>query len=64
MKDDLGNQIVSDTLDKPPKEELLDMLDIMARNIEQLPPEALYSPVCQAELASVLLLLSSILRSF
>ncbi len=48
---------------KPDKQELLDMLDHMRKNIEDLPMHAALAPVTHADFCSLLLLLSSILRS-
>ena len=48
---------------KPPKEDLLTMLDEMIKNIERLPPHALYSPISHADFCSLMMLLSSILRA-
>lgn len=48
---------------KPTKQDLLDMLDEMIKNIERLPRYALDSPINHSDFASLLILLSSILRS-
>lgn len=48
---------------KPTREELLNMLDAMLENIEKLPPHAMTQPITHYDLASLILLLSSILRS-
>lgn len=48
---------------KPTKEELLSYLDEMIKNIENLPPHGLASPVNHYDLLSSLLLVSSILRA-
>lgn len=72
--DDEGNEIlvkVKDSVEpiqseEPPrisKPELLDMLDIMAKNIENLPPQALSLPINHYDFLSFMLLVSSILRS-
>lgn len=71
--DDLGNEIVvkaeSDVKPiynqniRPKREELLKMLDDMIEKIESLPTHAMTSPVTHYDLASSLILLSSILRS-
>lgn len=47
---------------KPAREELLDMLDEMARNYDNLPPVAMIQPVTHYDLGAALLLLSAILR--
>jgi hypothetical protein len=71
--DDLGNEIAvkadSDVKPlynesvKPTREELLKMLDEMVERIESLPSSAMTAPVTHYDLASSLMLLSSILRS-
>jgi len=71
--DDLGNEIVvkvdSDVKPlynehvKPSKEELLKMLDDMIERLESLPPNAMIAPVTHYDLASSLILLSSIFRA-
>lgn len=72
--DEHGNEILVKTKDeeiqkidepevKPSREDLLNMLDDMIKNIENLPPNGLASPVNHYDLLSSLLLLSSILRS-
>ena len=48
---------------KPPKKELLAMLDEMIKRIEDLPQEALYAPINHADYVSLLILLSAILRA-
>jgi hypothetical protein len=76
--DDMGNEIVvkveedvgksniktEENVRKPNKQDLLDMLDEMIGNIEKLPSNAMSLPVNHYDLASALVLLSSILRSF
>lgn len=70
--DDNGNEIqvkvqeektIDENIKKPNKEELLDMLDEMVKNIERLPQQAMTSPINHYDYYSLLLLLSSILRS-
>ncbi len=70
--DDLGNEIVvklkeevEDKTDspKPSKKELLDMLFEMIKNIENLPPNAMSTPITHYDLLSALLLVSAILRA-
>lgn len=66
--DDEGNEIVvkvkdaHEPMEKPSLNEMISMLDDMIKGIENLPREGLFSPVTQADLASALLLVSSILR--
>lgn len=48
---------------KPTKNELIDMLDEMAKAIERLPQGAMLQPITHYDYASLILLLSSILRS-
>lgn len=63
--DDEGNEIVSmDTpSSKPDREQLLSMLDEMIKNLEDLPSHVKLGGITHYDLASALLLLSSILRS-
>lgn len=69
--DDRGNEIVvgvekkesSDNTKKPNKKDLLDMLDHMIKAIEILPENAMTLPINHYDHYSLLLLLSSILRS-
>lgn len=73
--DDLGNEITVKVTEKvieiadeevkkePTREEKLEMLDNMIKSFENLPQHALLTPATQADLYSVLLLFSSILRS-
>jgi RecJ-like exonuclease len=60
---ELKDELIEDISNKPSKKELLDMLDEMVKNIENLPSNAMYTPINHYDLMSVLLLLSSILRS-
>lgn len=48
---------------KPTKNDMLEMLDEMIKSYERLPQHAMLTSVTQADLLSVLLLFSSILRS-
>lgn len=48
---------------KPTKQELLEMLDEMIKNIERLPSYAMLTPITHYDHCSLLILLSSILRS-
>lgn len=70
--DDEGNEIIPkrsgletafQSTEEPTKEDKLNMLDEMRKNIENLPTHAMYAPVTHADFCSLLLLLSSILRS-
>jgi len=74
--DDQGNEIIPKVIEKakedvkqlyneekPSKEKLLEMLDEMIKSYENLPDNAKYSPVNHYDMLSVLLLVSSILRS-
>ncbi len=72
--DDDGNEIVVKVKEKedvnplyietkPTKKELLDMLDEMIKSYDNLPGNAMLTPVTHYDLASSLLLLSSILRA-
>lgn len=73
--DDQGNEIVVTVKEKeneqepaePPtklsKNDLINMLGDMVVNIENLPPEAMYSPINQFDFCSLLILLKSILES-
>lgn len=47
---------------KPTREELLAMLQAMYDSIEKLPPHAMTQPISHYDFASLILLLSSILR--
>jgi len=71
--DDRGNEIVVklkeenkepiESLPKPTKEEIFAMLDEMIKNIENLPANALSTPVTHYDLLSSLLLISACLRA-
>ncbi len=73
--DDEGNEIVVTIKEKqneqepsePPtkltKKDLINMLGDMVINIENLPPEAMYSPINQFDFCSLLILLKSILEA-
>jgi len=71
--DDQGNEIVvkleeekpqmiSQDMPKPTKKELIDMLDAMAKNIENLPQHVMSTPVNHYDLYSFMLLISQILK--
>ena len=53
----------SENVTKPNKEELIQMLDEMVKNIENLPPHAMTSSVTQYDLAALMMLISSIFKS-
>jgi hypothetical protein len=75
--DDEGNELVVKVQDKVEivqlasvfpenkhdRQELLGMLDEMRRKLEDLPIEALYSPISHADFASLLMLVSAIFKS-
>lgn len=58
-----GPYLVNEQKPPTPRDELIKELEGMIQTIENLPERALYQPVTQCELASVLMLLSAILRS-
>lgn len=72
--DDLGNEIVPEILDEPPKEEApqspkpftkkerIEMLHEMVKNIENLPEEAMTAPITHYDFYSYLIQISSIFR--
>lgn len=47
----------------PKKEELLDLLDELRKNIDQLPSHAMLSPITHCDFSSLIMLLSAIFRS-
>lgn len=49
--------------EKPSKEKMIQILEEMIKNYESLPKHAMESPISHYDLLSVLILLSSILRS-
>lgn len=63
--DDEGNEIIVSVVDspKPTKEKLLEALDDMRKNIENLPPNAMISPVSHYDLSAALLLIHSIFKA-
>lgn len=63
--DDEDNEIVVKVKDqrKPSKQDLINILDEMIKNIENLPSNAMLTPVTHYDLAAALLLLSSIFRA-
>jgi len=48
---------------KPTKQELLEMLDEMRKRIEELPMNAMFSPVTHADLCSLIMLMSAIFKA-
>lgn len=73
--DDLGNEIVPKIVQKEEtesienikknkvtKREMISILDDMIKSIENLPSHAMNSPITHSDFASLLILLSSILR--
>lgn len=48
---------------KPSKEDLLELLDGMIKNIENLPPNAMHTYITHYDLCSALLLISSLFRA-
>ncbi len=72
--DDLGNEIIVEvkniekeeeiyTPSRPNKKELINMLDEMIKKIEDLPPLAMSTPINHYDMASFMLLISSILQT-
>lgn len=72
--DDNGNEIVVDfqsnepvkeekIQQKPSRKEMLDMLDELCNRINNLPVNAMLDPITHADFASLIMLLSSILRA-
>ena len=73
--DDLGNEIIvevktiekeehfPETQSRPSKRDLIKMLDEMIKKIEDLPPLAMSTPINHYDMASFMLLISSILQS-
>ena len=66
LPDSLSNQNTGDVkplyIEKPTKEEMVEMLDKMIKSIEDLPQQAMTLPVNQYDLLSFMLLISSILK--
>jgi len=56
-------ETITETHAKPCRNEMLDILDEMTARIKSLPDHALFSPVTHSDFGSLLMLLSSILRS-
>ena len=52
-----------ENLSKPTKNELIEMLDEMNKNIERLPPYTLTNPINHYDLSSLLILLSALFKS-
>ncbi len=66
--DDEGNEIIVSVKDKeknekPKKDDLLKILDEMIKNIENLPANAMLTPINNYDFCSALILISSIMRS-
>ncbi len=62
--DDHDNEINTLTVSTTPnKQELLKMLEVMVKNIDDLPPIALNQPINHYDFSSALVLLLAILRS-
>lgn len=72
--DDLGNEIIikvkeklseerSETISKPSKKDLINILEEMIKNIENLPQIAMSTPINHYDFVSALLLLSSIFKA-
>lgn len=55
---------MSEEVNKPTKKDLIDMLDEMINNIEKLPLYAMTSPISHYDHCAVLILLSSLFKSF
>jgi hypothetical protein len=58
-----AEEVAEKILPKPKREELLCIMDEMVRRIDELPKEAILSPVTHADFSSLLMLLSSIFRA-
>lgn len=58
-----GKQTLMNDSSKPTKQEMLEMLDQMIKRIEDLPQQALYTPITHADFVSLLILLHSILSA-
>lgn len=54
---------MSDEVDKPNKQDLIDMLDEMIKNIENLPSHAMMTPITHYDHCALMILLSSILKA-
>jgi hypothetical protein len=76
LLDDEGNEIIpvkadlpsteevsQNALAKPSKEELLEILDNMRKNIEEMPSNALFSPITHSDFGSLLMLLSALFKA-
>lgn len=57
------NQIPVEYSTKLTKKDMLDMLDEMRKNIENLPANAMMTPITHADFCSLLIVLSAILHS-
>jgi len=56
----MKNDAIEVTQSLPTKRELLEMLQALNKNLEELPPQALYAPVNHADFGSLVSLLCSI----
>jgi len=56
----MKNDAIEVTQSLPTKQELVDMLMALSRNLQELPPQALYAPVNHADFGSLVSLLCSI----
>jgi len=54
---------MDENIAKPTKQELIDMLEEMNRNIEKLPAHAMILPVSHYDLSALLILLSAIFKA-
>lgn len=63
MKTKLGVNMQEIPNYKPSRQELLEMLDEMIKSYDRLPQGAMIAPVTQADLLSVLMLMSALFRS-
>ena len=56
----LSHEVFEVTQSLPTKQELLEMLQALNKNLAELPPQALYAPVNHADFGSLISLLCSI----
>lgn len=57
-----AKEVMKSPPNRPSKEDLIRELDEMVKNIENLPPQALYAPINHADFGSLLILLHAILK--
>lgn len=63
-KDDISSlQPHPEGISNPSKDDLLGMLNTMIKNIEELPPQAMATPVTHYDLVSALLLVAALFRA-